>query len=690
MMSSSPRRHPDLLVVILLVMLTQAVGAQIQNQTWPETGKMIPIPDSLMNEDAVMVDYFQKLEYGYLASYFTEKRRIRILSAAARDQYSSLTVTALEGVEVVRHLDARTIKPDGRIITIQRTDILKKEQDLNGDGKSDLITYSVPVAGVEVGDEVVTFLTKRVRHYPDFRFTRFAYGATGGRDYTDDGSFSESSLFNVFLHSELYCLHSELLVQASPEFMISYNCYNGLAKPEIERDSAKLLLKCSMEMLPPLRDRNFTCMYCEVPYISFYVQPANAFMNFNPGPRNWKDLYQVCDYEFNPDDASYWNKHNYFFSFYERQIKPLADSGGLYQFRKFYNYIRDYVDIRPVHPAEEEYNIGFFLSNKYMDKRNLMKTYRKMLDYLNLPYYYCFVRPVNKGPFDMGFFREGEVSDVFLAFRDEKDNFHIIQPQVYYGNKFELDEVSPEYGGTTAVLVRQEDTLKVRMMTIPGHPCTENTSSIAGKVTIATGDSLWHMRAKATLSGDFSTTGRQFWQLADSLLRMPRGRTLQEAVLVKEAGVDSIHLDSYSSSYPYLFRFSFRSQIRNRTRLIGSSEYTLPVEEILQPFEVTVPSVKRWQGLYFPFAYTKTYRMMLNFDHPAEVLNAEMFNHNEDNETVSLTSSLSRLNDHAYLLTVSFALKKAVVRPEAFQSLASAKKSLEQLQNLMLLYRLAE
>ena len=686
---SSPKGRTEILLVVVFTFLSAYTSAQTFQYTWSEPGRLAVLPDSLSNEDAVMVYYLQRLEYGYRASFCSEVRRIKILSRLTRDYYSNLSVSVYTGVETIRILDARTIKPDGKVVTLSQSGIMKNEKDFNGDGETDFITYSVPVPAVEIGDEIEIILMKRIKHYPNFRFTRFAYGVPGtGPGGNSVSSYAESSLFNVFLHSELYCMRSEFQLLCSPEFRISYNCYNGLPKPMIEKDSSRLLLKCAMDNLPPLRDKSLSCMPCEVPYISFYVAPLISFLNFNPNPRSWKDLYFASVNEFNPDDASYWNKLNYFFNYYEKQIKPFADSGSLYQFRKYYNYVKDNVDVKPVHPMEEDYNIGYFLSGSYMDKRNLMKSYRKMLEYLNLPYYYCFVRPKNKGPLDMNFFREGEVSDVFLAFRDEKNNFHIIQPHKYYGNTFELDEVSPEYRGTTAVLVRVADSLQVKMLAIPEHPYSDNNSTVTGKLAITAGDSLLRIKAKVTLSGDFSTATRNTWRMIDSIQHRPPGKQQLEDAMMKDAGVDSIHLDSYSGSYPYPFRFSFASQVKNRARMIENGVYNLPVEDIIRHFEMTAPSSNRKLGLYFPFAYTMTYKMMLNFDKPAEILNADKFSFHEDNETVSFSSSLSRLNENAFLLTVNYTLKTAVVKASALPNLATVKKDFDLFYNLSLLYKM--
>jgi len=643
---------------------------------------MTVIPDSLLKEDAVMISYLQKLAYGYRASFHTEVRRIRILSMVARDFFSNITVVVYPGVETLKVLDARTIKPNGKIVNLNQSDILKTGTDINGDGEFDYIVYKVPVPAVEIGDDIELILQKRIKHYPNYRFTRFVSGfyETGFKGKQE--AYEESSLFNVYLHSELCCLHSEFHLQSSPEFRLSYKCYNGMPKPVIEQDSSRLLLKCSMNMIPALRDRRYSCMPCEVPYISFFVEPLDPLFNFNPSPRNWSDVYFTCINEFNPDDAQYWNKLNYFFNFYEQKIKSLSDSGSLYQFCRFYNYVKDKVNICPVHPNEEEYNIGYFLSGRYMDQRNLIKSYRKMLEYLKLPYYYCFVRPKTKGSFDMSFFREGEVTNVFLAFRDAKNSYHIIQPHGYNGTRYELDEVAPEYRGTTAVLVSRDDSLRIRMLIIPEHSYSENNSTVTGKVLISPVDSVLRITAKATFTGDYSTFTRNLWQIMDSLQNNPTGKQQIAQILFKEAGIDTLHLESYSSDFPYSLKLSYISRIKNKTLKLEDTLFNLPLEGIIRQVEGMMPSGQRKLGFYFPFAFTNSYKMMLGFDKPIEVLNADKFNITEENETASFSSSLSRINDKAYLLTVYYALKKSIVPVDDFPYLERVRKAADLIGNL--------
>jgi hypothetical protein len=682
-----PNVVTNLLLFFAFFMLVNEANAQIRSYAWQEPDQFVVIPDSLMNEDAILVEHLQKMEYGYNVSYFTEIRRIRILSPIARNYYSNISVNVNTYIENLKILDARTLKPDGSIITINPSDIFIDGKDFNGDGDFDFINYSIPIPAVDVGDEIEFILKKRIRHYPNFRFTRFAYGEAGKEMGVNSGTSLAGSPYNVFLNSELFCMHSEFQIQTSPEFFITYKCYNGLPIPQVEKDSSRTLVTCSMDNLQPLREMYLSCMHCEVPHISYTVKPMMSIYDFNPSPRSWKDIYQSTHWEFDPEDANYWNKKNYFFSYYEQKIKPLADSGAFFQFRTFYNYFKDHVEVKPLPPYEEEYNIGYFLSKKYMNQRNLMKSYRKMLEILQLPYWYCFVRPKHKGPIDMEFFREGEVADIFLAFRDEKQKLHIIQPHQYFGKTYELDEISPQYRGTSAVLVCREDSIKITMLSIPEHPFTENTSRVVGKLTISPNDSLLQIQSRATITGDISTTNRSLFYMLDSLQQDTSNHIFQD-FLLKGLGVDSIHIDSYSDSYPYSFRFFTLANMKNRIQMTDDSLFHLPMEGICGSLDMTIPSLTRKLSLYYPYAYNNTYKLMLNFEQPMEVLNTDKFAMHEEDETASFNSNLTRLNDHAYLLTLNYSLKTTVVGYENFPSLIAVKKAFEQLSSLSLLFRI--
>ena len=678
----------NLLVLFLFLIVGIGAEAQVRAYDWQEPDQFTLIPDSLMTEDAILVNHLQKMEYGYNVSYFTEARRIRILSPIARNYYANISVNVNTYVENLVILDARTLKPDGTIITLNRSDILTDGKDFNSDGDFDFINYSIPIPAVEVGDEIEFILKKRIRHYPNYRFTRFGYGEAGKGMGNHSVTSQAGSPYNVFLNSELFCIHSEFQVQASPEFLITYKCYNGLPMPQVDKDSSRTLVTCSMNHLQPLREMDLSCMPCEVPYISYTVKPMMSIFDFNPTPRKWEDIYGTCHWEFDPDDANFWNKKNYFYTYYERKIKPLADSGALFQFRTFYNYLRDHVVVKPLPPYEEEYNIGYFLSNKYMNQRNLMKSYRKMLEILGLPYWYCFVRSKYKGPVDMEFFREGEVSDIFLAFRDENQKMHIIQPHQYFGKTYELDEISPQYRGTSAVLARREDSLMITMLSIPEHPFSENISMIAGKVTISPDDSLLRIQSRATITGDISTSYRNLLFMLDSLQQDTTLNHELQDLLFREMGVDSIRIESYSDAYPYSFRYFMLTNVRNRIQMTDDSLFHLRMEGMGGHFDIPIPSSSRKLSLYYPYAYMNTYKIMLNFEQPVEIFNTDQFSIHEEDETASFSSALTRLNDHAYLLTVNYALKTTLVGNENFSSLMAGKRAFYQLNNHSLLFRI--
>ena len=139
---SSPKGRIEILLVVVFTFLSAFACAQTFQYTWSEPGRLAVIPDSLSNEDAVMVYYLQRLEYGYRASFCSEVRRIKILSRLARDYYSNLSVSVYTGVETIRILDARTIKPDGKVVTLSQSSIMKNEKDFNGDGETDFINFA--------------------------------------------------------------------------------------------------------------------------------------------------------------------------------------------------------------------------------------------------------------------------------------------------------------------------------------------------------------------------------------------------------------------------------------------------------------------------------------------------------------------------------------------------------------------
>jgi len=174
---------------ILLIYICHS-GSYAQNNygeiTWTLSTTPSKIPDSLKNEDAVMIYKTHSLtnerngsfEFQHAESVFC---RIKFLTENGVEKYSKIAL-AKNGRSSISQLDARTIKPDGKVIDLKSSQIKRMDFEIDKKEDFDIQYYRFSIPGVEPGDEV------------EFGYTIESPGINLGKDF--------------FFNADIPCLNS--------------------------------------------------------------------------------------------------------------------------------------------------------------------------------------------------------------------------------------------------------------------------------------------------------------------------------------------------------------------------------------------------------------------------------------------------------------------------------------------------
>jgi hypothetical protein len=233
-----------------------------------------------------------------------------------------------------------------------------------------------------------------------------------------------------------------------------------------------------------------------------------------------------------------------------------------------------------------------------------------------------------------------------------------------------------------------EDSLELRKMPIPEHPLRDNYVMMNGKVEISGSDSLIHGSMKMTIGGDYSTSSRHLWIFLDSLQKKKGVQMEVTNKVFRDVGIDSLSLYSNSNVYPYPFKVSYNISVANNSVRIEDAVYNLPMQGIIKNLSREVLTENRILDLYYPYAFSADYNIMLSFDHPVEILNIDKFNIQEDSDIASFSSSMKRINDKAFILATKYTLKVPVIKKDKFPLLINVDKASESITQISLLYKI--
>ena len=237
---------------ILLVIFCLEISAQTDSTSFDfgTPDEMSEIPDSLLNEDAVIVlreiDLANTRDFS-LRYYKAIHKRIKILTQYGLDDYAQLTFKKYNNQELTR-LKVRCIKPD-RIIEIDSTDIFTETHSHSEFMSYDLIKLAVP--GVEIGDEIEYIVIFKNKRQPEWG--------------------------KIYFHDEYPVMESKVnLIFADPGMRRHIMAYNNVPKPindSIIGQTFKLL------GLRGIKTQDYAIQQNELPYI--YFVPTVYYMNYN-------------------------------------------------------------------------------------------------------------------------------------------------------------------------------------------------------------------------------------------------------------------------------------------------------------------------------------------------------------------------------------------------------------------------
>lgn len=369
------------------------------------------IPEEWLGEDAVCVRNYRNISFSIVdlrnwrtTTTETVIRRIKILTEEGLEKYSKIYLWKRDK-DRIEVLDARTIKPNGKVIDMKAEEI--KKLDLSSSDLSitvDQIRFAIP--NVEVGDEV-----------------EYIYKVKSDQlRYSDE----------LYVHSYLPTISSELRLKVPMELQLDILGYNDISQYTVEEGTQSNIIKWKMNLLEAIGDDELAMAWKQLPYATYVIR--NVFTDMANGGKKhklveneWKELYHAYDRVY--DDAGLQRSDHGVFKDYVAQV--IAKCGSENKLVQLSHLIDSYVnDLDVVWLSDEESNntLGYFLTRGKIDERNYHILMRRTFRALDLDFSVGFARNKYDGAIDPNILAPGFVTDVLYAIESSPGKYRFVFP----------------------------------------------------------------------------------------------------------------------------------------------------------------------------------------------------------------------------------------------------------------------
>ena len=583
--------------------------------------------------------------------------RMKLNTKSAIQDYAYISLNR-ESRTIIKSFEITTYKPDGTTVKFDSSQIFHSmlPDMIDTSKKLDVMKYVIP--GIEPGDEI------KVNY-------SFEY----------EGDITSKLYGNIFFTQDLPALQYSFKILVPYPYNVFYKCYNGFKEPMVENTESKAICTFSQDSCFAVKDASQASLFNEVPYFYFSLEFDRKLEEYT----RWKDLYnqfgvfaEAPIYMWDPYDRGYnrWVKQN---------IKDLKDKDKFQKFEILYNRIRENLENQS---KEEESNMpGLDQNSAYNEfySYKACKPYAKLLKKLEIDYYVCFARNKYNGIIDENFIRKDEITDILMMYYDNDSNMIILYPNDYSHNYY-LNELPGYLSGTDALMIKMpgiesdkgkknenrvlsDAGLTIKKISIQKGNEKTNFYYRLRNVGISTKTDASSYFSVINLSGYTSTDNRPIYKVLftgkdsynDYLTMMETDTTIFK--------VDSIYKKTESGNYPFKFTVSLSGKLGKFYNYVNDSTIVISTDDILTNNVVNYDRESRNLDLLLPFAYSDIQDLIIDFDKPVNIINADALHKELSNGAGSYKFEVIQMGDNKLKLTSTYVIKKDLIELESLNQL---------------------
>lgn len=660
-----------MLIVNLFISSCRSLSCE---HKWTTSPLMTAIPDSLQNEAAVIILNERELSNIFKTYNFSEESnysRIKLQTTSAISDFSTFEIFQMPGMRIIE-LDARTLKPDGRIIDLNSGSI-KKLSSENENNYFNFSTLKFSIPGVDVGDEIEIYYKTR--------------------------NYSLMPYYRYYFHLNAPVLKSNFNYRFTKNIKNKIVMDNHLTKPLF--DTLKNIISCKWELnnLRSLKDQNNCIISKELPNLRLSILSMDVILS----NQKYGKLYY---YEGNqPVNNFTWADYNSLFiesikdyvkynnvkrvdkidSVLNRINANFEDTIKFNQFLNVCKYIYDSVTVVEQLDSNN-LRVWRYLADKKINKLNLYKLYRKLFNYYDIDYYICYANNKQKGDVDMQFSIIDSFTDVFFSVKQYTySNMYYIYPSDHI-QKFGLNELPINIKGTSGIILSEQNTFSKSI--INQGDASDNFKTKYGFINISPDSNLVYLRYNTVFSGTISTLSRSIQKLMVtddySLVDNFKENILRDN---PNAIIDTLIIEKAEFNYPNKFNLSLNLTEPNILSTIDSNTYSLNLNTLLNHNIIPYQTTKRWLDFYTDFPYKDNYFFNLNYKLPFEILNADNLITSLENNVGSYNFKIVQVSPTQFDVQSAYIIKYDYVSKEKYNQIEDLNKAFQKIKNASLIIK---
>ncbi len=672
------------LLILLISCYFCGCKSNSYEHNWTTSTALTTIPDSLKNENAVIILNERKLSNvmkDFSISEESNYKRIKLLTLDGITDFSTIEIPKIDGLKILE-LDARTIKPNGKIIDFNSKDI-KEISSYIANTPFGFSTLKFSVPSIEVGDEIEIFYKTK--------------------------SFSFTPYYKYFFHFNAPALKSIFVYTTTMNVKNSYSFNNQPPKYQADTIKGKINYKWEMNNLHSLKDQDNCIIPNELPNIKIsllsvyitdtyrrgmntYYEDRKVFVN----NYTWTDFYSYFikslrddNIDFEDDNVYYKKKKNPEPDNIDTVLniinKNLSDTSKYDQFLNVCKYIHDSVAV--VNQLDSnKLRVWSYLEKKTIDKFNLYRLYLKLFNYYDIEFAVCCANKKEKGDVDIQYSFIDSYTDIFFAFKkDTYADIHYIYPSDNI-QKFGLDELPIDIRGTNGIIISNYNTFP--KTTIKSGNPNDNFKARYCNLDISLDSSLLHSQYKTVTSGALSTISRTIQNLISKETNYTD--ELKKLILQENpnAIIDSLRIEEANYLYPHKFNLYLNLTEKDIINTIDSNTYSLSLNTLLDHDIIPYHDTKRWLDFYTDFPYKDSYTFNLNCKYPSEIINADNLSTNIENTVGSYFFKIDQITPTQYAIRSNYTIKADYIPKDNYVQIDELNKASKKIKNASIILKI--
>lgn len=650
----------NLLILVIFLLLNNILLSQkYKDHKWRKPKPFTEIPDSLKGEDAVMILNDQSIyndiidiASGKVSSKKIVMQKVKILTEKGLEDYSKVFVN-LYPEETITVLDARTIKPNGKVINLKAQDIKEMEyiSPYSKETRYKQLRFFIP--GVEIGDEIeIIYKIKR------------KYLNTG-----DD----------LFLHTYLPCLESVLMYRASKPFVQEVKVYNGMPQYTTNNTETATELNWRLTNIPSFENQHNAIYTSQVPYIRFVIrQYKSQYNSIDITTNNWDEVYKQYSKSYNKNETIGASKGRYLNDFVEEFQLKHPDKSKEELFIEINKFIYDSIDVKILDEKESDRALGYYLFNRYINHYHLNLLYKELFKMLDIKFYICFGRNKYDGVLDMGFVAPHIIDYIFYSFyKDDKLNF--VYPS-YSSSKYLLNELPVSIKGTNIMMLSEGSENSIfcesKAIILPYNSPEVNYKLRNINIQIDNlNDTVYNSNSRSTLSGVYSTFYRESHK---EHLNAKEYDFYGEFLIDNDLEVDSIKIVDSNSEFPFNYSIEAQHKLPLTFNKLDENVYNLKISELLNVSNPYSTTEKRYLDYYSRYLFNDQTSIILNFKNKITVENIDnLQDMSLSNEFGSITLNIVQKEENKIILNISYQIHEHKLSAKDYDKLINLNKALD-------------